>query len=179
MRRARLNHLLDETLLQQAAISSLPKVDPYNLGYLQQWLSRPSCGNFPLVGPDSTIWKETPPHDLLALGICPSLDPFSRWAINSFIPRYHRLIGHHFRKPHPGSQSDSVEYNSRKIIRAVSVMATGLAAILIIAPVVVLYEISNTRARLGTMVGFTVVFSLCMTSLTNAKGSDIFAATAA
>ena len=58
-------------------------------------------------------------------------------------------------------------------------MATALAAILIIAPVVILYEISNMRARLGTMVGFTVVFSLCMAGLTNAKGSDIFAATAA
>jgi hypothetical protein len=64
-------------------------------------------------------------------------------------------------------------------MRAVSVMATVLAAVLIIAPVVVLYEISNMRARLGTMAGFTVVFSLCMTGLTNAKRRDIFAATAA
>jgi hypothetical protein len=157
----------------------LPKVDPYNLGYLQQWLSHPSCGNFPLIGPDHTIWKETPPHDLLALGTCPSSDPFSRWAIHSFVPRYHQFVGHHFRKPHSGSQYDSVEYDSRKITRVVSIISAILAAILLIAPVVILYEISNMPTRLAIMAGFTVVFSLCMTGLTNAKRGDIFAATAA
>jgi hypothetical protein len=50
---------------------------------------------------------------------------------------------------------------------------------MLIAPVVILYEISSMRARLGIMAGFTVVFSLCMAGLTNAKRSDIFAATAA
>ena len=171
--------LLDETLLRQAAISSFPKVEAYNLDYLQKWLSHPSCGNFPLIGPDHTIWKETPPHDLLALRICPSSDPFSRWAINSFMPRYHRFIGHHFRKPDPGSQSEYVEYNSRKIARTASIISAILAAVILIAPVVILYEISSMRARLGIMAGFTVVFSLCMAGLTNARRSDIFAATAA
>ena len=95
------------------------------------------------------------------------------------MPRYHRFIGHHFRKPDPRSQSEYVEYNSRKIARAASIISTILAAVMLIAPVVILYEISSMRARLGIMAGFTVVFSLCMVGLTNAKRSDIFAATAA
>ncbi|KIM92788.1 hypothetical protein OIDMADRAFT_139048 [Oidiodendron maius Zn] len=169
----------NETLLQQAAISSFPKIEAYNLDYLQKWLSHPSCGNFPLIGSDHTVWKDTPPRDLLALSICPSSDPFTRWAINSFMPGYHRFIGHHFRKPHPGSQSEYIEYNSRKIARAASLISTILAAVMLIAPVVILYEISSMRARLGIIAGFTVVFSLCMAGLTNAKRGDIFAATAA
>lgn len=50
---------------------------------------------------------------------------------------------------------------------------------MLIAPVAVLWKISSIKARLGTMAGFTVVFSLLMAGLTSAKRSDIFAATAA
>jgi hypothetical protein len=159
-------------LLQQAAIASFPKIEAYNLSYLQSWLSHPACGNFPLIGRDHSIWAETPTHDLLALSSSPS-DPFSRWAINSFVPCYHRFIGHHF------NRSEVVEYDSRKIARAASFIVTILAAVLLVAPVVVLYEISSMRARLGAMGAFTAVFSLCVAGLTNAKRSDIFSATAA
>jgi len=169
----------DETLLQQAAITSLPKPETYNLNYLQSWLSRPSCGNFPIIGPDHTIWKETPPRDLLSFQNPTNSDPFSRWAITSFIPTYHRLLGHHFRDPDPESQTEYIEYNSTKIARVASFISTILAAVMLIAPVAVLWKISSAKARLGTMAGFTVVFSLLVAGLTSAKRSDIFAATAA
>lgn len=169
----------DETLLQQATITSIPKPETYNLNYLQSWLSRPSCGNFPIIGPDHTIWKETPPQDLLSLQSPTNSDPFSRWAITSFIPTYHRLLGHHFRDPDPESQTEYIEYNSTKIARVASFISTIVAVVMLIAPVAVLWKISSIKARLGTMAGFTVVFSLLMAGLTSAKRSDIFAATAA
>ncbi|TVY80313.1 hypothetical protein LSUE1_G006859 [Lachnellula suecica] len=111
----------NETLLQQAAVAALPKAESYNLRYLQSWLSHPACGNFPLIGRDHNIWTETPPRDLLALRHSPS-DPFSRWAINSFVPCYHRLFGHHF------NHSEVVEYDSQKITRAAAFILTILAA---------------------------------------------------
>jgi hypothetical protein len=58
-------------------------------------------------------------------------------------------------------------------------LATTLAALLIVAPVVVLYETSSMRARLGLVATFTVLFSLCVARLTGAKRTDVFAATAA
>jgi hypothetical protein len=87
-------------------------------------------------------------------------------------------LGRYIHKKNPLHENE-VTYSDSLILMAASMLATTLAALLIVAPVVVLYEIGSMRARLGLMATFTVLFSLCVASLTGAKRTDVFAATAA
>lgn len=116
--------------------------------------------------------------DLLALRRRADSDPFSKWVSEKLLPCYHRILGRHVHKKSPDKYKE-VKYKDSGVLKAASVLATALAALLIIAPVVALYEISSMEARLGAMACFTVFFSLCIIGLTNAKRSEIFAATAA
>jgi len=165
----------DELLLQQAGIALLHKPGSYDLNYLQEWLDDPDGGNFPLMGPDR---KWVFASDLLAIRRRADSDPFSKWVSEKLLPCYHRRLGKYLHQKSPDKYNE-VKYKDSGVLKAASMLATTLAALLIVAPVVALYELSSMEARLGLMACFTVLFSLCITSLTNVKRSDIFAATAA
>jgi FtsH-binding integral membrane protein len=116
--------------------------------------------------------------DLLALRRRAESDSFSKWVSERLLPWYHLVFGRYIHKKNP-HRDNEVSYNDSLILKAASMSATMLAALLIVAPVVVLDEINSMRVRLGLMSVFTVVFSLCVARLTGAKRTDVFAATAA
>lgn len=62
---------------------------------------------------------------------------------------------------------------------AVAFISTVIAAILLIGAITSLYFVTNSGAKLGMISGFTVLFAIGVGLLTNAKRSEIFAATAA
>lgn len=165
----------DKLLLQQAGLATLPKPGGYDLHYLQDWLLDPKGGKFPLQGPDRN-WVYS--NDLLALRRRAESDFSAKWVSERLLPLYHRILGRYIHKKNPHRENE-VTYSDSLILKAASMLATTLAALLIVAPVVVLYEIGSMRARLGLMATFTVLFSLCVARLTGAKRTDVFAATAA
>ncbi|KAH8766350.1 hypothetical protein F5882DRAFT_442927 [Hyaloscypha sp. PMI_1271] len=165
----------NELLLQQAGLATLPKPGGYDLHYLQDWLLEPKGGKFPLQGPDRN-WVYS--NDLLALRRRAESDFFAKWVSERLLPWYHRILGRYIHKKNPLRENE-VTYSDSLILMAASMLATTLAALLIVAPVVVLYEVCSMRARLGLMATFTVLFSLCVARLTGAKRTDVFAATAA
>lgn len=165
----------DELLLQQAGLATLPKPGGYDLHYLQDWLLEPKGGKFPLQGPDRN-WIYS--NDLLALRRRAESDFFAKWLSERLLPWYHRILGRYIHKKNPLRENE-VAYSDSLILMAASMLATTLAALLIVAPVVVLYETSSMSARLGLMAIFTVLFSLCVARPTGAKRTDVFAATAA
>jgi hypothetical protein len=161
--------------LQQASLVLLPKPSNYDLNFLQEWLDDPKAGNFPLLGPDRNWTSAT---DLLSLRRRAESDTFSKWVSEKLLPPYHRYLGRFIHKKTP-DQYNEVKYKDSAVLKTASMLATTLVALLIIAPVAILYKISSMEARLGVMAAFTVLFSLCITGLTNAKRGEIFAATAA
>lgn len=54
-----------------------------------------------------------------------------------------------------------------------------VAAVLLIGPITGLYFVANDAAKLGMIAAFTAVFSLSVGLMTNARRTEIFAATAA
>lgn len=50
-------------------------------------------GNFPLRGPDQEAWSKEAEIDLFAIRSRSHGDPFSRWFIDSGIPKFHRIFG--------------------------------------------------------------------------------------
>ena len=168
-------NISDKLLLQQAGLSTLPKPGRYDLRYLQEWLANPRGGKFPLEGPDRN-WTYS--NDLLALRRRAESDSFSKWFSEKLLPFYHRVFGRYIHKKNSHRENE-VSYKDSVILKVASMLATTLAALLIVAPVVILDEINSMKARLGLMSAFTVLFSLCITRLTNAKRTEVFAATAA
>ncbi|KAI0134161.1 hypothetical protein BJ170DRAFT_690464 [Xylariales sp. AK1849] len=91
---------LDEynnALLKQAKIARLGTPSPYDLKFLQQWLVRPSMGNFPRLGLDRYSYSAENEHDLVAVKARSVPDIFSRWLKFFLIPKWHKVIGEKFK----------------------------------------------------------------------------------
>lgn len=152
----------------------MPRPEPFDLKNLRDWLKDPKGGKFPLIGADRDWVQAT---DLMALGRRNESDPVSLWVMERLIPYYHRLLGYTYKRP--SSDSNEISYSDSIVLYGASVLAATLASLLIVSSIIILYEVTAMRARLGVMAAFTVIFSLFLTLLTNARRSDVFAATAA
>ncbi|VTT64425.1 unnamed protein product [Fusarium fujikuroi] len=76
--------------------------------------------------------------------------------------------------------STGEEYFDEKYISfAVSIVSIALAAILLLGAIISLRLVQDEKARIGMIVGFTVLFTASVSFLTNAKRADIFASGAA
>jgi len=164
----------NELVLVQAGVSALPRPEPFDLKNLLDWIEDPKGGNFPLIGADDN-WLQS--SDLLALRRRNESDNFSRWIMEKLIPCYHHLLGHTYKRP--SLDSNEISYSDSIILYGASMFAATLASLTIVCSVIILYEVKAMRARLGIMAASTVLFSLFLTLLTNAKRSDVFAVTAA
>lgn len=69
--------------------------------------------------------------------------------------------------------SDSVLYET------INMISTIFSSCIPITAILALYFVEDMGARLGAICGFTVLFSVCLTLVTEARRVEIFAATAA
>jgi hypothetical protein len=65
------------------------------------------------------------------------------------------------------------------VIWAVSIISVIIAAILLVGAITSLYYVTQPKARLGMIAGFTVLFAISVGLSTSAKRGEIFASTAA
>jgi hypothetical protein len=70
-------------------------------------------------------------------------------------------------------------YKGHHVVRTVAALSMVIAAVLLIGAMVSLHIVTNTKARLGIIAGYTMLFALSMVLLTNAKKAEIYGATAA
>lgn len=82
-------------------------------------------------------------------------------------------------KAYPDPGDNTRHFSERHVMWAVAFISTVIAAILLIGAITSLYFVTNPGAKLGMISGFTVLFAIGVGLLTNAKRSEIFAATAA
>ena len=103
-------------------------------------------------------------------------DRFERWAGDTFLRVYHRLIGRRFKVSRSlygcydaltakktfvkDEEFGLREYDDAKISVAADVLCILLAPLLTTIPMFVLYFVSNIKARLGIIMGFTTLFSV-------------------
>ncbi len=89
--------ILDEALLQQTTLASLRPPNPHDLAFIQEWMIRPTMGNFYLLGQDSDIWSNPNISDLIALNARHADDPFTAWVTNKAVHWWHRVAGKYLR----------------------------------------------------------------------------------
>jgi len=154
--------------------------NPYDLRFLRNWLERPKMGNFPILGPDQHVWEKSNEKDLAAIQRRQGDDPFTRWFIDSCIPRFHNVFGKYFKSHLPEEpESEISQYSEAHLTGVVHVLSTVLASLLPISSIVILYFVSNLLVRLGIVVTFTAIFSFSLALITQSKRIEIFAGTSA
>lgn len=83
------------------------------------------------------------------------------------------------RRPAPTSWGPIYYFNDSMVSRIVSLISILLVSALLIGAMSCLYFVSDIGRILGIIAGFTICFALAVGLLTNAKRTEIFAATAA
>ena len=78
-------------------LQKVPEPSPESLGFLQEWMKRPSMGGVYLVGLDSDVWEKPIPGDMVALWPDQSSDTFTSWIRRKVIPRYHQIVGRYYK----------------------------------------------------------------------------------
>ena len=76
-------------------------------------------------------------------------------------------------------------YAPERVDKLVNAIITAVIFVLLVLPVVAMYELSNVSQRaapfesIGILIVFTLVFGMAMSSLTKATRQELFAASAA
>ena len=87
----------DTALVHQSIITGIPKPNPRDLAFLQEWMKRPSMGNVYLLGQDSDVWANPEESDLIALQARDCDNTVSRWMSDILVHWYHQTIGKRLR----------------------------------------------------------------------------------
>jgi hypothetical protein len=169
---------IDELLIQQTVIASMPFPRKYDLNLIQNFWS---TLDYPLGGPDRAIWgrKQDPDKhapDLVALRGRKQDDAFSKWLAE----KGSKLIFKIFHKYISQSKSTGLKsIKDKTLLKWASGVTTIIASTLPSISVTVLYVIKSTPMRLLALAIFNIVIAICLTSFTAAKRLDIFAVSAA
>lgn len=177
---------IDEAVIQQVKMASLPEPDPYDLKDLQMWLRRPTMGNRALIGADCEVWGEEDSSrkynkDLFVLRPRQAVDPFSKWIINKCIVWLHHRILRPLNifKGDIDPETGIATYKEESLLGIGAFIGTLFASMLPVAPIALLYCVKSVSGRVGVIAALNLVFCICLSQFTTAKRVEMFAAAAA
>lgn len=158
-----------ETLLRQAKIGQLKPPNKRILGALRHYIKgdgHPQQMQL-IFGAAQSYLEE---QDLAALCPPPDEDYLSRFLQDHWT--FQKRCG---KDPFDGTTF----YQRNDVVNVVAAISMLIVSLLLISAIVLLHVISNAQAKLGIVAAFTLVFALCVALLTNARRTEVFAATAA
>ena len=175
----------DKALYDQAQLSRLVAPLPArDLAILNSLLDNPALPDY-LLGLDSKTWNDpTLASDLCSVAPVHAYTPLTTLLIRLFLGPYNRPIGRRRRARNGeagaiNADADLWYYRDSRLEFPAHVASTVLASVLPMAAIAVLYVVPGMTQRLGIVAAFMAMFSLTLTLLTQAKGVEIAAATAA
>ncbi|KAI1413409.1 hypothetical protein F5Y13DRAFT_189317 [Hypoxylon sp. FL1857] len=170
---------------------SLRSPHPKQLGYLREWMQRPTLGRIQLFSCDRTTWQpfKDIEQDLLTFENS-MMDEFTSLVTYTAVDVYHKVLGRYIHRKRskkgdsilPLTYSDhrhTVTYSHQAIVRFTRSLTVFLACMLPIGAIIFLYTVEDMTKRLTVIACLTGVFSVSMNVFTMATLSEIFAATAA
>ncbi|KAI1411910.1 hypothetical protein F5Y13DRAFT_180515 [Hypoxylon sp. FL1857] len=134
------------------------------------------------VPPYPSIFSRQDRHDLLFLGDEPGDDDLlARFLVGPVLKMFHSCWS-----PLKGSMPDLEnqattlhQYSDEKIRAVVHTLGSLMSTVVPILSIVVLYFAESMPLRLGLVCIFSIIFSVAMSLITNAKRVEVFAAAAA
>ena len=175
------NGVLDDTLLQVAAVNSLPKPQSSDLKFLRKWIEHRCGGDTFLNALEGGPWKEPDPGDLVQLsgGRQPG-DRFIESISTTIVPAYHRLVGRWLHRQMDDEDFTAVwEYRKEALETLGNLLCMVLSAFIPTLSIFVLYFLRSIIARLAAITVFSLLFSLLMTFVVEGRRSDVWASTTA
>ena len=154
-----------EALLLQSQICNLERPSRRVLSTFRSFLSTPA----PLVSGKARHMLEDP-KDLVALRPPADTDPLSRFL------RDHWPFG---ATDYPDPRDATQHFLETHVSRAVLLISTIIAAVLLIGAIVGLYFVNRPASKLRMIAVFTSLFAASVGGLTSAKRQEVFAASAA
>ncbi|OQU94167.1 hypothetical protein CLAIMM_00564 [Cladophialophora immunda] len=178
--------LEDDLLLQTRKLYDLPAVHQPSLACLREALMTPPGPHYFLHGRELRTWTKKKEYDLTSLteqeGDRDLLSSALEWLLTKVI---HKRFGQRRYNPEPldedwaaAAPTELVQYPRREIARGVTAVTTFLAGTLPTLSVSALFVIDNERARLGTIVLFSFLFSVALACVGVPRRIDSFVATA-
>jgi hypothetical protein len=161
-------------------LSKMKEPTKTNLEFFQDWLRRPTMGNFPIISKDRDAWVTETKSDLIVVDDQHRNDIFTAWVCEKLIPAFHALIGKYFKENvswDPASGLSS--YSDRRLQRIIDGIGTLVSSLFPTLSIVILYYVRKTVLRLVIIAAFTSLFSICLTLLTQGRRVEVFAAAAA
>jgi len=170
-------------VLQYKELCSIHGPSKHDLNLLRDWLERPKCGdNFLTNNVEREIWHSQQPErvsDLLTMSkVEAEKDPFSRWLKDNFVGYFHNTIGRRFTTPYD-EESGLYHYRDSNLKVISHLVGVILASLIPAASIFTLYYVTHMVARLGIILAFSALFSICLALFTTARRVEIFGATAA
>ncbi|KAK8199122.1 uncharacterized protein BKA78DRAFT_290817 [Phyllosticta capitalensis] len=170
----------DAAIIQQSRILAMEPPKKMDLEYIQKFIADPlDMGHDrPFTGPDAGIWgtAENPTGhapDIITPYPSHQKDRFSKLVKRKFFDfGLHKILNHI-------QIGELQSWDERAIDRLTFVITTAFASILPVVSVIILYYVEPMGARFGLMALFNIITSICLSFLTNAKRSEIFAVIAA
>jgi hypothetical protein len=93
-----------------------------------------------------------------------------------------RLLQDHWSFQKRGSRDPldrTTIYKNKHVVHTVATISMSIAALLLISAIISLYAVIDSKAKLGLVAMYTLLFALSVATLTNARRTEVFAATAA
>jgi hypothetical protein len=168
----------DEAIYLQIRLRAAASPNENDLKFVGQWFEGETMGNLPLNGLDSEVWETSSASELVALKPRQADDPLAGFFLKRVFVWWHYCIGRRVQKP-VDVEANYFEYNDRRVLKVADCVGSIISSVFLTVSVVVLYFVTSMPARLGILVAFTVLFSLVMTLVTNARKAEVFAGTAA
>ncbi|KAI9656058.1 MAG: hypothetical protein M1821_005119 [Bathelium mastoideum] len=170
----------NEALLKQSEVSRLGPPTQHDLNFLRNWFERPWMGSFPLLGLDRDAWGPDNEEDLIGLRTREAPDRFSRWFTDTLIPKFHEVFGKRFKSPVSEELGSGLyKYEESTLMAIVFVITVVIASLLPLCSIVILYVVQSDSLRIGIILILSLVCSLTLTLMMNARKIEVFAAASA
>ena len=163
-------------MLQVSKVQELRGPGRHNFRALKYWLGSEQGGNHFLAkaGIEGTAWDDEKLEDLLALKS--QDDQLAQWLLDKLLPAYHRRLGHRLHKKVEGDDlGDLWHYKDGAFHFLGNVVCILLSSLLPSCCIFVLFYAQRTLTRLILITCFTVVFSVVMTFVVQARRHEVFA----
>ncbi|PMD53448.1 uncharacterized protein K444DRAFT_668062 [Hyaloscypha bicolor E] len=168
----------NETLLLQKQLRTGASPNSSDLAFVRRWFIDEKMGDDPLIGQDRELWETSSRSDLITLKPRRSDDPLAAFFLKRVFIWWHHCLGHRVKKP-ADEEANYFEYRDKNVLRVADCLSSIISSMLLVVSILVLYFVNSMLARLGIVAAFTMLFSLTLTLVTNARKAEVFAGTAA
>ncbi|MCJ1227007.1 hypothetical protein MMC12_003662 [Toensbergia leucococca] len=181
----------NQAISDQISLAAQPSPNRSDMSYLQHWLQHPQGGANALRGPGSMTWSPVEDggsrlDDFIDLSPIRNVErTVTQWVLDLLWPMIRHLPkgvmpAREFGPKDESGKSIFSSMGNNRVFRSIAdQISSFVATTLMLIPVITLHFVNSADSRLIIIIVFSLAFQGLMVLATEAKRSEVFAATAA